>query len=268
MSELQFPGAPSDGDIYLDFIYDAEIDAWQRFSTGSRLSDVADVVITDPVADGSFLAFDATSETWGSTLDQVVPAGVIIAYPGDSTPEGYLRCDGALLLRSEYQRLFNAIGTSYNSGGESVTQFRLPSLIGRVPVGIDASQTEFSSLGKTGGSKTYQLSISELPSHTHIQDAHTHSQNAHNHGQDGHSHSSGTPFSNAGSPWGLGYFGSFRGRVGVTGGWGLGTDGRQPAISNATPTNQSATAENEYTGGSQPHNNLQPYVTLDYVIKY
>ena len=107
-----------------------------------------------------------------------------------------------------------------------------------------------------------------MPSHTHTQDAHTHSQNAHNHTQDGHSHGAGTPFSNAGSPWGLGYFGSFRGRVGVTGGWGLGTDGRQPAISNTAAGNQSTVAENEYTGGSQPHNNVQPYITLDYIIKY
>lgn len=268
MAELQFPAAPSDGDTYLDYVYDSALDVWQKYSSAVSLGDVTNVVLPESVPDNSFISFDAASSTWGYSSEQLIPAGVVIPYPGDGTPDGYLRCDGSIKLRADYARLFTAIGTTYNLGDETSLQFRLPNLIGRVAVGKDDAQSEFTPLGKSGGSKTYQLSLSELPSHTHVQDPHTHYQNPHNHGQDSHSHSSGTPFSNAGSPWGLGYFGSFRGRVGVTGGWGLGTDGRQPAIWGNTASNQDATAENEYTGGNQPHNNLQPYITLDYVIKY
>lgn len=267
MPALQFPASPNDGDTYLDYVFDAAMDVWNKYAPDSKLSDVSDAFLPS-IPDRSYLAYALSSEVWYADETPLVPAGVVMSYGGDSTPDGYLRCDGSVLSRTEYARLFAAIGTTYARGDETSTQFRLPSISGRLVVGLDSSQSEFNPNGKLGGSKTHQLSISEMPSHTHTQDAHTHSQNAHNHSQDGHSHGAGTPFSNAGSPWGLGYFGSFRGRVGVTGGWGLGTDGRQPAISSVAAGNQSTVAENEYTGGSQPHNNVQPYITLDYIIKY
>jgi microcystin-dependent protein len=52
-------------------------------------------------------------------------------------------------------------------GTSTSTQFYLPDLRGRVPVGRDASQTEFDTLGESGGSKTHTLTTAEMPSHNH-----------------------------------------------------------------------------------------------------
>src|SRR4051794_25758300 len=74
-------------------------------------------------------------------LPELVQASVLS--PGDlkcvayTTPDpGWLLCDGSLLSRIDYAKLFDKIGLSFNTGvGEAVTQFRLPDLRGRVPVG-------------------------------------------------------------------------------------------------------------------------------------
>ncbi len=58
------------------------------------------------------------------------PAGAIMAFANDSTPAGWLACEGQVLLRASYIDLFNVIGTDYNTGGELSTQFRLPDLRG------------------------------------------------------------------------------------------------------------------------------------------
>jgi microcystin-dependent protein len=88
------------------------------------------------------------------------PAGVISMYGGSTAPNGWLLCDGSAVSRTTYARLFSAIGTKYGAGNGSTT-FNLPNFKGRVPVGLDSSQTEFNSLNKKGGSKYLQK-------HTHL----------------------------------------------------------------------------------------------------
>jgi microcystin-dependent protein len=80
--------------------------------------------------------------------------------PGDiktvayaTAPDGWLLCDGSAVSRSTYAALFEAIGTTYGSGNGTTT-FNLPSTKGKVQVGRDAGQTEFDTLGETGGAKT------------------------------------------------------------------------------------------------------------------
>jgi hypothetical protein len=58
------------------------------------------------------------------------PPGSIISYSGIAVPEGYLRCDGQTVMRSDYSDLYDAIGTMYNTGGESSSVFRLPNFNG------------------------------------------------------------------------------------------------------------------------------------------
>jgi len=66
-----------------------------------------------------------------------IPIGTIIAYPAGAIPEGFLKCNGAAVARASYPDLFAAIGTTYNQGGETTSQFRLPDLRGEFIRGAD-----------------------------------------------------------------------------------------------------------------------------------
>ena len=106
---------------------------------------------------------------------------------------------------------------------------------GRVPVGVNTSDSNFNSVEKTGGAKTHTLTTTEMPSHTHKQNAHSHSIR----------------------------YKDFAGMSATTGGWivlrrnesGDGYDGTDSDGAIST------TATNQNTGGGGAHNNLQPYIT-------
>ena len=72
-----------------------------------------------------------TPERVLDALYQFLPSGVIVAYAGKTKPAGWLKCDGSLIPRSSYSRLFSAIGTTWGAGDGSTT-FQLPNVNGRV----------------------------------------------------------------------------------------------------------------------------------------
>ncbi|ASM62297.1 minor tail protein [Arthrobacter phage Nightmare] len=94
-------------------------------------------------------------------------AGVISIFGGTVPPPGWMLCDGAAISRTTYADLFAAIDVVYGAGNGTTT-FNVPDFRGRVPVGYDATQTEFDSLGETGGAKTHTLTVNEMPTHNHI----------------------------------------------------------------------------------------------------
>jgi microcystin-dependent protein len=107
-------------------------------------------------------------------VDAVLPIGIIQAFAGSAAPSAnWLLCQGQAVSRSTYSSLFGLVGTTYGVGDGSTT-FNIPNLSGRVPVGRDAGQTEFDVLGETGGTKTHTLVTGEIPAHQHdIQHGHT-----------------------------------------------------------------------------------------------
>jgi hypothetical protein len=147
-----------------------------------------------------------------------VPAGVINPWAGvaGSPPTGWLLCDGTAVSRSTYSTLFGIVDTAYGVGDNSTT-FNLPNLKGKVPVGLDSTQTEFDTRGETGGAKTVTLTEAQMPGHTHAY------------------------------------------------GFGGGTTGGA-YITQASP---SGTFANSTTAGSgEAHPNLQPYIVVNYIIKF
>jgi microcystin-dependent protein len=246
---INFPNSPSDGDIFGNYAYDISIPGWRKVPENAAS----------------------------------LPAGTIVQWPGATAPANWLICDGAAISRTEYASLFAAIGVQYGAGNGTTT-FNLPNLKGRVAVGFDASQSEFDVLGETGGAKTHTLTTSQMPSHTHVQDSHNHTQDSHNHTQNSHNHTqnahSHTLLANS----------QVLGWSGVGGGGGIGaptnavangSGGVTVGTSSVTPTNQATTATNnsttatnqattatnQNTGGGEAHNNLQPYIVLNYIIK-
>lgn len=144
-----------------------------------------------------------------------LPTGGVMPYAGSSAPTGWVLCDGSSYLRTgTYAALFAIIGTTY--GSVDGTHFNVPDLRGRVAVG-KSTDTEFDTLGETGGEKTHTLTVGEMPSHTHTINRNT-----------------------AASSYGFSYSSSGSG---------------------------GATALSGSTGGDGAHNNLQPYITLNYIIK-
>ena len=169
------------------------------------------------------------NETSGEIIYSYPIPGVISMYGGTGSPMGHLFCDGTEVSRTTYSRLFDVIGTIYGAGNGTGT-FNLPNLQGRVPVGLKATEPLFSALGNTGGTGAHTLSESEMPAHTHTGTTDPTSTNSN--------------LTNNG--------------VGTLGTANVATG--DVAHSHTFTTNS--------TGGGLAHNNLQPYIVLNYIISY
>ncbi len=93
--------------------------------------------------------------------------GQLLLVPYNFAPVGWLPCEGQLLPISQYDVLFSLLGTTY--GGDGQTNFALPDLRGRTPIGTGASPqfgTSYS-IGQSGGCETVALNLNSMPAHSH-----------------------------------------------------------------------------------------------------
>src|SRR6059058_1223291 len=87
--------------------------------------------------------------------------GEIRMFGGNFAPAGWMFCEGELLPISEYETLFNLIGTTY--GGDGQSTFALPDLRGRLPIHFGNGFI----LAETGGAEEITLTVSQMPAHSH-----------------------------------------------------------------------------------------------------
>ena len=87
--------------------------------------------------------------------------GEIRMFAGNFAPAGWMFCEGQLIPISEYETLFNLIGTTY--GGDGQSTFALPDMRGRLPI----HQGSGFVIGETGGVEDVSLTVQQIPSHSH-----------------------------------------------------------------------------------------------------
>jgi microcystin-dependent protein len=151
-------------------------------------------------------------------------------FAGNFAPRGWAFCDGQLLPIAQNTALFSIIGTIY--GGDGRTTTALPNMRGRAPMhpgrgpGLTSRQ-----IGQSGGSETVTLNEAQIPAHTHTL-------------------RSGASRSGVGSPSGNAFNRS------------VGANAYGPA-NNLVNMGAQMVAN---TGGGQAHNNMQPYLSINFII--
>lgn len=141
-------------------IQDAAINAAKIDDGSVGTAELADgAVTTAKIADANVTA--------GKLAAGISPTGAVSMWLTSSAPSGWLLCDGTAVSRATYAALFAVVGTTYGVGDGSTT-FNVPNLKGKVPVGLDAAQTEFDTLAETGGANTVTLTAAQsgMPAHS------------------------------------------------------------------------------------------------------
>jgi microcystin-dependent protein len=155
--------------------------------------------------------------------------GEIRIFAGNFAPAGWMLCEGQLLPISEFETLFNLIGTTY--GGDGQSTFALPDLRGRVPIHQGTGGGSTYILGQNGGVETVTPTVNQIPGHNHA-------------------FLGTSSFGNQSSP---------AGNV-------LAQTQAIKIYDSSGPSTPMAPGTTSSTGGRQPHNNLQPYLCVDFII--
>jgi microcystin-dependent protein len=149
-------------------------------------------------------------------------------FAGNFAPAGWAFCNGAVVPIDQNDALFNLIGTTY--GGDGQTTFALPNLQSRVPVHVGPGFA----LGQAAGVESVTLTTSQIPAHSHVPQC-----------------NSGT--GNLPDPTG--------------GVWALPTTGIDYEDSTVvSPSLIMSPAAIGPAGGSQPHDNMVPFLTINFIL--
>ena len=168
-----------------------------------------------------------------TALEAIVPKATVVSFAGATAPSGWLLCAGQAVSKTTYAGLYTALGANAY-GTDTLTDFYLPDLRGRVPAGVDnmggtdATRLDWANtLGTSGGAQTHTLTTAEIPQHTHTWSYYDAVSNT----NDG-------------------------GRSGAR--WDNSNDNEENIVNITT---------NGGTGGGGTHNNMQPTLLLNYIIK-
>jgi microcystin-dependent protein len=155
-------------------------------------------------------------------------------FPFNFAPKGWAFCNGQILPISQNTALFSLLGTTY--GGDGISNFALPNFQGNAPLHFgQGGGLSYYDLGQTGGEQTLTLLQSEIPSHVHSVNAYT---------------GAGTKVSPQGNTWAVA---------------GAERSEKMYSANTASPVTMNSQAV-AASGGGQPHNNMMPYLTLNFCI--
>ena len=180
--------------------------------------------------------------------------GEIRMFAGNFAPLGWMLCQGQLLSISGNEVLYAIIGTIY--GGDGISTFALPNLASRVPVGMGQGQGLSNIiLGSKFGEENVTLTTTQLPAHTHAVDKNSVQVTngmASNMSSTAHKPTKGKSF-------------------GVATNRGVSTLGynlEEPTtvLHSSSLKNEDLTKTTLPVGGNQPHNNMQPYMGINFII--
>ncbi|MFE5322762.1 phage tail protein [Paenibacillus sp. NPDC056579] len=155
--------------------------------------------------------------------------GEIRMFGGNFAPLGWLKCDGQLLSIAQYSTLYTLIGTTY--GGDGVNTFALPDLRGRLPIHQGTGAGGTYALGQAAGTETVTLTTQQIPAHSHTVRAFS---------QQGDTNSPNN------AVWANSTLDQF------------GADTTIPGTMHPAAVG--------ITGGSQPHENMMPYLCVHFII--
>ena len=184
-------------------------------------------------------------------------SGMMVLWPSDTIPDGWLLCNGQSVSKISYPDLFTVIGYQYGGAGDN---FNLPDFRGKTFFGKDSSQTEFETLTKTGGAKTinlqhlhstgdFTLTSNEIPSHRHYNSAQ--SRNTGNVSADHTHYINAYTTNNEAGGYGLTASAGFQNRVLVNASNGISSSG---ISANHTHGYDAGSYYSDYTGSGNAHN--------------
>ena len=215
--------------------------------------------------DKDIIYFITDGNPEGMVVNDSVPIGSIQAYAGANPPGNWLICAGQAVSRTKYQKLFSVIGTTYGEG-DGETTFNLPNLQGRVAIG----RSEDYELGANGGEEAHLLTAAQSGTQEHL---HTYSKSATTTGShtlttsEIPSHQHKITLVNQGS---LDYGINFT--YGTTAKGGMFGGGYSESVGGGSGHTHGITLTSTNTGtsssdASEAHNNMQPYLVINYIIK-
>ncbi len=154
--------------------------------------------------------------------------GEIRMFAGNFAPVGWALCQGQLLPISGNDTLFNLIGTTY--GGDGQQTFALPNLSSRVPMHTGSAGGATHTLGELGGTEAVTLTTNQIPAHSHVPQANS---------------GTGSQTLPANNVW---------------------ANSTNLPYSTSAPSAAMSPQAIQNDGGSQPHDNMIPFVAINFII--
>lgn len=211
-----------------------------------------------------------TAPSFANVLPQ---AGTIIMYAGNTAPVGWLLCDGSAVSRTTYASLFAVVSTTFGVG-DGATTFNVPNHAGRTVLGVGTGTgLTARALAATVGAETVAISLSEMASHTHTASDAGHSHAAANSGNNSVAHTHGAYTD--GTQLGRGIYGfsaiggGYKGNLIVKGSSPFCSSAGVSADHTHSFTTNSGTASITIAnnGSGTGHNNVQPSLVVNFIIK-